>query len=479
MKQGNTMDPNTVYLNGVDGETGKPLVEPFSFAEAAALARPAEGDALLTAMRKRVDKLTSGESHGLPIDVDQYDVAQAGWGIVFAQDTPDDVRKALEPLIEHRRKSIPAKRLKVLEYRKGESHLEWIERHGISLGDVSPKVIPYYLLLIGGPSSVPFDFQYMLDIDYAVGRLAFDCAAEYGRYVQSILDYEKPGAAVPTKKQMIYWSPRYDPATTISADRLVRPLYEGLPDEPPVATERGLEQLCMLEEDATKAALADVLHGRGATRPAMLFTASHGVGFRADSDQQRSVQGALRCQDHAGGPWTGPRAYLSAADVADDAQLHGLVAFFFACYGAGTPAHDDFMSNRSQEARRIAPAPFVAALPQRLLGHPNGGALAVIGHVERAWSYSIEPPNVGSQLIPFRNAIWQILAGRPVGVATKDFSDRYAASSTFLLRQMGANPPGKKIDDEELVRRWIQRNDAQNYVLLGDPAVRLRPSDMR
>jgi len=28
--------------------------------------------------------------------------------------------------------------------------------------------------------------------------------------------------------------------------------------------------------------------------------------------------------------------------------------------------------------------------------------------------------------------------------------------------------------DEELVSAWIERNDAQNYVLLGDPAVRIR-----
>jgi hypothetical protein len=31
-----------------------------------------------------------------------------------------------------------------------------------------------------------------------------------------------------------------------------------------------------------------------------------------------------------------------------------------------------------------------------------------------------------------------------------------------------------RLPDRDLVTAWIQRNDAQNYVLLGDPAVRIR-----
>ena len=31
------------------------------------------------------------------------DAAQVGWGIVFHEDTPQDVRDALAPLVDHRR----------------------------------------------------------------------------------------------------------------------------------------------------------------------------------------------------------------------------------------------------------------------------------------------------------------------------------------------------------------------------------------
>ena len=48
---------------------------------------------------------------------------QAGWGIIFHADTPQDVRDALEPLIEHRRKQA-GKLVKELDY-NGEQMRDW------------------------------------------------------------------------------------------------------------------------------------------------------------------------------------------------------------------------------------------------------------------------------------------------------------------------------------------------------------------
>ena len=100
----------------------------------------------------------------------------------------------------------------------------------------------------------------------------------------------------------------------------------------------------------------------------------------------------------------------------------------------------------------------------------------MLGHVERAWDYSIKRPGYGksSQTQPFRNLIHRILSGEPVGNATKDFSDKYAALSAELLSKLDETQPGVEPRDRELAFTWIERNDAQNYVLLGDPAVRVR-----
>jgi hypothetical protein len=158
--------------------------------------------------------------------------------------------------------------------------------------------------------------------------------------------------------------------------------------------------------------------------------------------------------------------------------VHGLIAFLFACYGAGTPAEDHFLADRSKAPVPIAESPFVAALPQRLLAHPGGGALAVIGHVERAWGFSIRPAGLGARLLPFRNLLGRILRGEPVGLATKDFSDRYAAYSMRILNLTAGTSRGSIDRQADLAALWVERNDAQNYVLLGDPAVRLRVESM-
>jgi hypothetical protein len=37
---------------------------------------------------------------------------------------------------------------------------------------------------------------------------------------------------------------------------------------------------------------------------------------------------------------------------------------------------------------------------------------------------------------------------------------------------------GAAVDGEALVRAWVERNDAEGYLLLGDPAVAIRAGDL-
>jgi hypothetical protein len=420
----------------------------------------------------------------LPFDVDPLDLRKAGWAVVFAEGTPAAVRDALGPLVEHRRRQVPGDRCKELDYRPGEVLHGWLRRHGVSTSRVSPSRVPYYVLLVGGPEVVPFEFQYLLDVEYAVGRLAFDRPEEYRQYAESVVAYET-AAAVPPGREVLYWGTRHprDFPTQLSADSLITPLADGVAGDPdegaPVAEVCGFRSRCLKGADARKASLLEALHGTGAAAaPALLFTASHGLGWPRNDPRQRAAQGALLCQDWSGFGSMQPGHYLAAADVADDARLHGLVAFFFACFGAGTPRLDNFLFGPNQpapesERRGLAERPFVSALPQRLLAHPQGGALAVIGHIERAWAHAIQPlddefrplARVGPLLTMFRNCVGRILGGEPVGHATKDISEKYAILSADLLGLIGPDGSGAATD-ERLVNAWIERNDAQNYVVL-------------
>jgi hypothetical protein len=266
----------------------------------------------------------------------------------------------------------------------------------------------------------------------------------------------------------------------LSATGLIAPLSAPgpKPTDPTLAARYKFDSRCLLAEDATKANLSEVLHARARPAPALLFTASHGMGGwpRGDS-RQRAANGALLCQDWPGFGQMKPAHYLTAAEVEPDARLLGVVAFLFACYGAGTPMYDAYLKNPAAGPLEVAAAPFVSALGQRLLA---GGALAVVGHVERAWNCSLSDARAGPQIQPFRNLVIRLLLGERVGQSTQDFSKRYATYSADLLNMLDPGRPGAvRPTDAELVGRWVERNDAQNYVILGDPAARLRVEDMK
>ena len=283
--------------------------------------------------------------------------------------------------------------------------------------------------------------------------------------------------------QILVWGTRHpeDMFTDLSPTYLTMPLCKGDNDEPALGAKQGFSLRTFAGKEATKANLLNVLRCKeDRNPPAILFTTSHGMGWpKEDPKGQKNNQGALLCQDWKGIGTISSSQYLTAAEIPGDANVQGIVTLIAACYSAGVPAYDAFLQDRKQGPLAISNEPFISALPQHLLSHPNGGALAVIGHVERLWSLSFVPPGCPSQLTPFRNFFGRVMSGEPIGHAMSDFNKRYAVLAAELLKNLDETQPDAKISDTELVWKWIERTDAQNFVVLGDPAACVRVNDLR
>ncbi|MCU0924426.1 MAG: hypothetical protein MUF16_29815, partial [Burkholderiaceae bacterium] len=93
------MSTDSFVFNGVDAATGSYLTPALSVEQVAQLA---QGEALdaqrMDELRARHDAQTA-QTMGVPWGVDAQDLAQAGWGVVFAHDADPQLHTALAALL--------------------------------------------------------------------------------------------------------------------------------------------------------------------------------------------------------------------------------------------------------------------------------------------------------------------------------------------------------------------------------------------
>lgn len=484
---------NLVLINGINGATGDYLVSPISVKDAAQAMRDFKPDDEDAAKEKSIEVIrqkAQQKTFGLPDFVEPEDLDETGWAIVFHKDEDPKVKAALKRLYDHRLKMIrdefgaadADKIVKWIEDYKGETAREWLIKNKADFGTVQPTRMPYYILLVGCPEKIPFKFGHWLAGGYAVGRLHFEQVSDYEAYVDSVIRYENEAdKPAPTNKDLIFWGPRQrnDGATKLSSEFLVKPLAT---DDTQVRifkklAKAGYKRKLITSADSKKEALLNLFHRKaGVPAPSLLFTASHGIGWPNGDARQAQAQGALLCQDYFGlsAGALKPEHYLAADDLGKDANVFGMVCFHFACYGGGTPSENRFKL-QGETPVGVPDKPFFSRLPQALLKHGNGGALGVFGHVERAWQTSIVTAGAGTQLQPFEEAFWAILTGKPLGHALTGFTKR----ANELAHQLSGQIEEGKASDADLADIWLARNDAEAFILFGDPAVRLRKEKLQ
>lgn len=490
-----TARPRKIQLFGVNGRTGRYALPPLSSddLEVAARLALAQPELVADARRSMADREVaaiqgvmgpapdsssrgggkSSPGSGLP----EWEVAQRGWGVVFPAGDAQvpAIREALAPLFALRRQQVAEvsdRHFRELEYRPGEMLFDFRRRYRVIPGIADPKRIPGYLLLVGGPQAIPFDFQTELAAqEYAVGRIDFESIEGYARYAESVARAER-AKAPETPRRITFFAPAHpdDPLSKESSEWLAAPLADAcaLPGD-------GWTVERILGEKATKHRFAELLARE--VPPAILFTAGHGAVFDSGDERQAAHQGALVCAD-----WQGPEAaaisesdYFSADDLSAATRLGEMIAFHFACCSLGVPAQNELHLAGLPIPEWLALEDLVARLPQRMLAQ---GALAAIGHLDLVFAYSFREGQGEEDARPdppllYDRCLKDLLRGRPVGEAMGPFRACYQARLVEHAELSQRAHDKKEVAADTLWEVEAACHDARYYAVFGDPAVRL------
>jgi hypothetical protein len=468
-----------VLALGIDYSTGDLLIPPvdeetFGATLVGSLAQNAELLANLT-QATTLGQTFRGEVKRQVVDLG--DPRSAGWTILVNGQDPlkNNVLEILRPLAKHRGMKDPASPLIF----NGEPVDEWFDWLTENYSALRMGQKPHYILIAGGPEQVPFLFQSMLDTVAATGRVAFDSLEDLRTYVDKVIRLETAESPV-VEREALFFAPDYgwDDPTYFSCHYMAEPLAEEAQNQ------LGFNTLTILGEQATKERLQETLQ---TARPAVVFTASHGMGAPNESfEMQRRINGAICCQP-VGRELKKEDWLFTADDVSlEEPFLEGATLFQFACFGYGTPAESDFAHWDPRIDKLNAPADFIAALPKRLLAHPRG-PLTYVGHVDVALLHGFADPDnpmpaIGERwndrIEPFYTAIRSLLAVDPVSLAMEDMFERYNITNAQLTATFDRLERGKiQITPDfhsRFVSLFLTRSDAQNYMIYGDPAVCLR-----
>ncbi len=480
-------DPaNVPYPLLVNAATGKAEPPP-----------PLENIAALTSDLPGADRRIANSTHlGTDYSVDDpNDLTQTGWAILFASDADPAIQAQLQPLLDLRKQQVQDPSLfKIFSGNTGvlpgQGAASWAQQRGVALtAPVDPfQGVPYYLLIVGSPERISFEFQALLKMQWAVGRLYFDGVTDYGRYAQAVVQYESKSFTPAQRKNAAIWVTRNngDLATAMLSGAICQ---DFLAPANQLGSKGQFTLDAFTNEKATKAQFIDILRGKlPGGSPAVIFTGSHGCNYYPDDPvTQRLMQGSMLSQEWTPGTPPVPANQISADDIPADARLQGTVGFLFACYSGGCPAQNSYYFNSDGSSVTVAPAPFITRLPQALLAH---GMLAVIAHVDMAFPFALLDVNGTPQPQAVRTPLELLMRGKRTGLAADTLSIMWSArSSQLALAQAQAPPaapaaapgaapaassPRPAAATSAIAQMTMARDDARNYIVLGDPATRLR-----
>ncbi|MBK8262565.1 MAG: hypothetical protein IPK80_14680 [Nannocystis sp.] len=418
------------------------------------------------------------------------DVGAQGWGVIAPEGKRgDELLARIQPLIAARgqMQDEPIRIYRVPPRMSLEEAQRW--RQDVYNND-EPDKIPRYQLMLGDLHEVPLELQQVQNPEGFVGRLAFSDLEGYDAYVDKLLQWERSPSAVTDPKAVFYTVHDGTGATRVGHKGLIKPVVE---QARAMKAEGRFAAGEIREVGRADDPTPDELFAAAAGLEAgVLFTMSHGEG--APRKGWSSARAQLLGQ---GAMSFGSGGHLPGRDIEGKVFAPGGVWFMFACFGAGTPTRSKFYHWLAQLAAKgqfrgrpdavLASLPkgeqrpFIAALPQAALASPDG-PLAVIGHLDLAWTYSFMEIDQGkSQGRPakYYNLLKSLVRGDRVGVALQELERFYNDKNQELTdlydlaeeaQQTGGKDP---VDKAKIGHLWMVRQDLSGYILLGDPAAQL------
>jgi hypothetical protein len=409
------------------------------------------------------------------------------WAVIAPEGAAGDrLLGAVDALIRHRKEEQGVEPL-IFRAPPGldlERSMEWRDR--VILPESRLEIDqPRYLMLLGDLEQVSLELQHVLAHGGFAGRVALAREDDYAAYADKVIRWEKAGRELP--RLLTYTVQDGTSATSAGYRHLVQPCVElaerwrsagqlELAETTSVRyEEEGPDELLAAAASDGADVLLSLSHGLGAPR----------AGWRTP-ELQRRRQGAL-CLGLDSDP-------LTAETIAGRPFLPGGVWLMVACFGAGTPKTSVYQpwlaslaarggdASAAREALRSLPLgdqpPFLAALPQAALANPNG-PLAVIGHIDLAWTFAFTDDGRVSRASQVFNALRALLSGSRAGVGLDVLMSHYRDANHKLTtayqdrQQARIRDEPDPVDEHKLARQWMRRNDLRGYVLLGDPAAHL------
>lgn len=412
---------------------------------------------------------------------DPQDLARQRWGVIAPRGPEGDRLLALvAPLMQRRAEAQGAEPVvhRLPPDMDGPAAARW-KRRVFDRGGARDE-LPRYQLILGDLHQVSLAVQQAQQADGFVGRLAFDDDAGYAAYVDKIIAAETRPSAAAKGPAVFHTVHDGSAATRLGHRHLAQPCLADLRAR---LGQARFEGDAVLDEAEQQPSLDRLCAAAALDRPGVLFTISHGLGAPkagwSDLERMRRVQGALSVGDDV----------LDAAALTGRPFVPGGLWFALACYGAGTPAasaYRPWLESLAQQGvgsdiaavlAGLPPPgarPFIAAAPKAALASPSG-PLAVIGHVDLAWTHAFSDTDGRSLDRPgrFGHVVRAALRGDRLGTAHQQLTRFAGEASTELATLYASEAQGYPVDPLRRARVWMLRQDVADYVLLGDPAARL------